>query len=31
LHYLTRVRKIWRSLYPFIDLIKNVESLCPLH
>jgi hypothetical protein len=29
LHYLTRVRKIWRSLYPPTDLFKNAKLLCP--
>jgi hypothetical protein len=31
LHYLTRVRKIWRSLYPPTDLFKNAKLLCPTH
>jgi hypothetical protein len=31
LHYLTRVRKIWRSLYPSTDLFKNAKLLCPTH
>jgi hypothetical protein len=31
LYYLTRVRKIWRSLYLPTDLFKNVKPLCPLH
>jgi hypothetical protein len=28
---LTRVRKIWRSVYLPTDLFKNVKPLCPLH
>jgi hypothetical protein len=31
LHYLTRVRKIWRSLCPPTDLFKNAKPLCPPH
>jgi hypothetical protein len=31
LYYLTRVRKIWRSLYLPTDLFKNVKPLCPTH
>jgi hypothetical protein len=31
LHCLTRVRKIWRSLYPPTDLFKNAKPLCSPH